>query len=142
MPQVTITYNPPLEGALSKIVYANTQVEPLDTELTIIVGAAVPLRRQTEIISAIKMLANGIRDRNLLEDQFKGLALVTAVSINSITANNRRTSSTFVGSSVVDTDIVIAMGLTATDHQHVLMLDTAIDAMSDVLLENFKDQAA
>jgi len=142
MPQVTIAYNPPLEGALSKIVYADTEVEPTAGELTVIVGAAVPLRRQTEIFNAIKFLANGIRERNLLEEQFRNLPLVTAVSIDAITANNRRTSSTFAGSTVVDTDIVIAMGLDATDHSHVLMLDTAIEAMADVLLENFKDQVA
>jgi hypothetical protein len=34
------------------------------------------------------------------------------------------------------------MGATATGKQHVVPLDTAFDTLMDVLLENFRDQAA
>lgn len=143
MPQVTIpNYNPPLEGSRSAAVYADTELAAGLTEVNIIIGALVPLRRQTEIFAAIDLLANGIRDRNLLEDQFSGAALVTAVNIDAITSTNRRTASDLITASFADTDVAISMGATATGAQHKVMLDTAIETMKKVLLETFKNQAA
>ncbi len=145
MPQVTIpNYNPPIEGSRADAVYASVTVaDPIaPTEVKIGVGANVPLRRQSEIVSAIKFLANGIRDRNLLEGPFNGADLITAVNIDNITFNNRRTASSAAAASVTDDDVFISMGLTATGYPHVLPLDTAVETMTKVLLESLKDQAA
>lgn len=145
MSQVTLpNYNPPLEGARSKLVYASVAASSpiVATEVKIGVGANIPLRRQTEIVNAIRFLAAGIRERNLLEDQFKGADLITAVNIDSITYNNRRTASSDVAASVTADDVFLSMGSTATGNDFVVMLDTAVDQMIDILLENIKDQAA
>lgn len=146
MPQVTLPeYNPPLEGARSKLVYASvTSSSPIvATEVKIGIGANVPLRRQNEIVNAFRFLLHGIRERRLLEDGgFKGADLITAVNINSITAANRRTASTDAAASVTDDDVFLSMGATATGNDFVVMLDTAVEMMLNVLLENLKDQAA
>lgn len=143
MPQVIVpNYNPPLEGSRAAITYLNTETEAGLTEVKIIIGASVPLRRQTEIFSAIDFLANGIRDRNLLDTQFLGAAMTTAVNIDNITASNRRTASDLTLVAFAPTDVAIAMGATATGSQHKVMLDTAIEMMKNVLLETFKNQAA
>lgn len=143
MPQVTVpNYNPPLEGARSKLVYEDAETEAASTEVKVVIGLGVPLRRQTEIMAAIDFLLNGIRDRNLLESQFKGSPLATAVNIDRITTADRRTASDLSLVNFAPTDIGIAMGDVATNQQHVVMLDTAIEMCKNVLLENFKNQAA
>jgi hypothetical protein len=149
MPQVTVpSYNPPIEGSRSAITYSATVViaDPTPavgaTEVAVCVGDSIPLRRQTEIVSAIKFLVNGIRDRKLLDPQFKGALLYTSVPIDRITEAARKTASDIALVDTGVTDVFIAMGATASDKQHVLPLDTAFDQMIDVLLENIKDQAA
>jgi len=135
-------YNPPLEGSLADAQWSpSVVVDPIQpAQVTIGIGSAVPLRRQTEILSAIKLLANGIRERNLLEEQFRGVSMITAVSIDNITTSNRRTASTAATANVTNSDVFISMGETATAHSHVVMLDTAFDVLTDVLLENMKNQ--
>lgn len=148
MPQVTLpNYNPPIEGKTAVLEYSSTVLinagAPVGaTAVAICVGDSIPLRRQTEIVSAIKFLANGIRNRNLLDPAFKGLLLYTSVPIDRITLNGRKTASDISLVDVGDTDVFIAMGDTATDKQHVLPLDTALETMIDVLIENLKDQVA
>lgn len=146
MPEVKFTnYNPPIEGSRADAVYAAVAVaDPIvATELKIGIGANVPLRRQTEIVSALKFLAAGLRSRNLLEDGgFKGANLITAVNIDSITFNNRRTASSAVNVSLTDTDVFISMGQVATSYPYVVPLDTAIEVLTEVLIENLKDQQA
>jgi hypothetical protein len=141
MPQVVVNYMPAREGAKSKITFANTTGEASANEVKIVVGASVSLRRQTEICAAIDMLANGIRDRKLLEAQFNGVGLATVVSIDEITSANRRTSATLTGSSFAATDVGICIGTTASI-QHRVALDTAIQNLKSRLLEELKDQAA
>lgn len=148
MPQVSIpNYNPPLEGARSRLVYSSTVqidgVTPVGAnEVAICIGDSIPLRRQSEIVSAVKFLAAGIRERNLLEAQFKGALLYTSVGIDRITNAGRKTSSTIGDVDTTGTDVFIAMGAGATDQDYVVMLETAFDQMIDILLENLKDQAA
>lgn len=149
MPQVTLpNYNPPIEGARSAFVYSPTAL--IDgalavvgaTEVAIVVEDTLTLRRQNEIVSALRFLQNGIRDRNLLDDQFKGFALYTTVPLDRITSSARLTASDNTAVGFGTGVLAIAMGATATDKQHVGPLDTAIDQMIDILLENIKDQAA
>ena len=141
MPQAFVSYVPPREGAKSKITYQNAANDAADNDVKIVLGASVPLRRQTEIFAAIDMLANGIRDRNLFEGQFLNTKLVTAVNINRITAANRRTASDLALVNFAATDIGIAVGVNAAI-QHRVMFDTAIANLKQRLLEEFKNQSA
>ena len=143
MPQVTVpAYNPPLEGARAAIVYEATETEAGPTEVKVVIGTGVPLRRQTEIFNAIDFLKNGIRERNLLDSQFRGFPLATAVNIDNITTANRRTASDLALVGFGPTDIGIAMGDTATNYPQVVMLETAIEMLKNILVENIKDQVA
>ena len=141
MPQAFVSYVPYLEGNKVEITYQNTATDALPSDVKIVLGASVPLRRQTEIFAAIDMLANGIRDRKLFEGQFLNTKLVTAVNINSITANNRRTAADLALVNFAATDIAIAVGENA-GIQHRVMFDTAIANLKQRLLEEFKNQSA
>lgn len=50
--------------------------------------------QQLDIITAWKMLYNGIRDRSLIPGQFKGFDIYSAVDVGNATENNRKTTST------------------------------------------------
>ena len=141
MPQVTVVYSPPMEGSRADAVYSNTVADPADTAISIMVGSAVPLRRQTEIISAINFLMSGFRDRNLLDGSFAGASCVSTVNINAISASNRRTSSTLAGNTAATTDVSIGIGATA-NNGYTTMVETAFEVLKKVLLENIKDQVA
>ena len=141
MPQVTVVYSPTMEGSRADAVYSDTEADPAGDAISIIVGSAVPLRRQTEIISAINFLESGWRDRNLLDGSFAGAACVSSVNINAITPTNRRTSSTLAGNTATTTDVSIGIGVTA-NNGYTTMVETAFEVLKKVLLENIKDQVA
>ena len=141
MPQVTVVFSPTHEGSRADAVYSNTVADPAGTAVSIMVGSAVPLRRQTEIMSAINFLQSGWRDRNLLDGSFAGVACVATVNINAITANNRRTSSTLAGNTAATTDVSIGIGVTA-NNGYTTMVETAFEVLKKVLLENIKNGSA
>jgi hypothetical protein len=144
MPQAIIpAYNPPIEGSRSAATYADTEVDAGADDITLIVDDAVSLRRQTEIFNGLKLLVNYVRDNRLLEDGgFSGSAMTLAVNIDAATYPKVRTGADLLAVSFAAGDLALAMGATATGKQHVMPLDTAFDTLMDVLLENFKDQAA
>ena len=97
-------------------------------------------------MSAFAFLESGFRDRNLLDRPigdggFKDASCVSSVNINSITANNRRTSGTLAGNTATTSDISIGIGVTA-NLGYTTMVETGFEVLKKVLLENIKDQVA
>ena len=122
--QFTLAFNPAGNEVKKDVVISTPLVDPGDNEIWVGFGTDVATYRGTEIVNAMKFLMSGIRDRNLLDAQFKDSALVTACSIDGITANNRRTSSDLATSVVADADVVIAMGTFVTATPYKVMHET------------------
>ena len=99
-------------------------------------GPLVEPHRQLEMINGWEWLWAGVRDRNLLDDQFHGAILLTGAPINSITTANRKTSS--ITDDFNDDDIFLAIGVDVTLHQKgaTQMLDSAFRMLREYAKEN------
>ena len=106
--QFTMVMLPDRQG--SKITVSEQAIValPAADEIILARGDLVHPARQLEIMNGWKWLWHGVRDRNLLDVQFLGAILVTSVSIESITEEDRRTSSNL--DTTLDTDITLMMG--------------------------------
>lgn len=133
--QFNVTVLPQREGIALNVTQSADAPVGVD-DICIRTGTLNGTTRQNEVLSAVEWLADGVRDRNLLDDQFKGAALYTWVDIDRITANGRQTDST--GPLADTADIVLAMGLNVTDTGQLLYIDTAIDVLIDVAMEWYK----
>jgi len=126
--QFTLDYAPSLGGEGKKDVVISTPLaDPTANQIWVGFGTTVATRRGTEIVSAMKFLIAGIRDRNL--SGFGGAALVSAVNIDIITLANRRTSSSLAVSTVADPDVVIAFGEGITALGYTVMHETDFEQL-------------
>ena len=130
----------PADGTIKKDVVISTPlVDPTSNEIWVGIGADVPTRRGTEILSAIALLASGVRDRNLIEygsPDFAASTMVTAVSIDNITTTNRRTAADLATAVAAADDVVLAMGDAVTDIAgYKVVHEAAIEQLSRAVQE-------
>jgi len=126
--QFTLDYSPtPGGGGKKDVVISTPLADPAPTEIWVGFGTAVATRRGSEIVNAMAFLMSGIRDRNLIDrpsPDFLHATMVTAVDIDRITTNGRRTAGDLATAVVTDTDVVIAMGLDVTEFGYKVMHET------------------
>lgn len=93
--------------------------------------------RQVEIVTGWQFLYNGIRDRNLIDVQFKGAQLYSATNINKKGENDRRTAS--VLTSFTAEDIVVGIGSTVTGGVGgaIVSLQSAFEKLAEAAKEQF-----
>ena len=113
--------------------YVAVGAETAGSQISLYIGDAVPEYRQSEIKNAWKWLYEGIKSRNLLDDQFKGSLLYTAADINAITINNRRTSTELTP--YTDTDVIIGIGANVTALGDTNILEAAIQQLIEFAAE-------
>jgi hypothetical protein len=113
----------------ASIVINETIVAVAAPNISLYAGANVPNYRQLEIITGWERLWEGVRDRNLLDVQFKGNILYTGYNINSRTENNRRTTS--LVTAFTDDDIILGIGASVSNNFSgaVLHLEVSIDSL-------------
>ena len=109
---------------------------PIATQIVVGYGAAVEPHRQLEIINGWKWLWEGVRDRNLLDAQFKGAILISGAPINSLTALNRKTSSTTLDFGADDVFIALGVGVTAHRFGATQILDSGFQMLREFAKEN------
>jgi hypothetical protein len=131
--------------ALLSRVYASELVEDSidligDDQVAIYISDDVNLGRQVEILNGLEWLYNGAQDRALFDVGFKGFPLYSAVSIDSISAENRRTGSDL--SFLAITDIAIGVGANVTNFGGVEMIREAIYYLTQYARENLFVQPA
>jgi len=128
----------PDNRGITDIVVTETPIEVPDDRVAIYALANVGLYRNLEIVSGWGFLWNGVRDRNLLDDQFSGSKLYSGTNINKKGENDRRTAS--VIASFDADDIVIALGATVTGSIKgaVIPLQSAFETLTDAALEWLK----
>ena len=104
--------------------------------MAIYAGADVGLYRQLEMVTGWNFLWNGIRDRSLMDVQFKGSVLYTGTDIDKKGEFDRRTES--VVASFTDNDIIVGIGPGATEEfaGAVLPLDSALEQLIQVARES------
>ena len=128
--QFTLILTPGRDNVKKDVVISTPLADPTDNEIWVGFGSAVLTRRGTEITGGLQKLVDSIRDRKLIEDGgFKGLALVVAVNLDVATVNDRRTSSSLIGSTVADDDIVVAMGVNVTDLTYRVFHETSFEQL-------------
>ena len=105
----TITMQPNGQGFKPEITPSDAALAPPAADSMLVAYAdGVEPHRTLEIINGWKWLWHGVRDRNLLDEQFVGSLLVTGAPVNSLVEANRKTSSD-VGDFVAG-DVLIAIG--------------------------------
>ena len=129
--QFTLTYAPALGGEEKEdVVISTPRVNPGVGEIAVGFGDDVATRRGNEIVEGLRWLISGIRDNKLIDGGgFRGEALVTAASIDSLTESNRRTSDTLAGSAVLEEDLVVSMGATTTSLGYKVMHETDFEQL-------------
>jgi hypothetical protein len=112
--QWVATYTPALDSTKMDMAYVGTGAEVTANQVALYLGDTVPTYRQLEIIDGWRWLFQGIKERNLLDDgAFVGALLYTGSNINELmTAENRRTSSTFAD--FLTEDVFIGLGTAVT----------------------------
>ena len=109
-------------------------------EISIYIGDSVSEYRQNEIVNGWKWLVDGIRERSLLvAPPFRGAALITGASIDSLTEQNRRTSSD-VGDFNAD-DVMVGIGANVTALGDTMVIDNAFRLLSQFAVETTLDLA-
>lgn len=88
-------------------------------------------QRQLEIDNGWRWLWNGVRDRNLLDIQFNGALLYTAVPLDNIVAAGRKTSSQFLDVEAGDIGLGISAETTALFRGAVTPLEVAFQQLRD-----------
>ena len=99
-------------------------------------GPLVEPHRQLEMINGWKWLWAGVRDRNLLDDQFHGAILLTGAPINSLVDASRKTSS--ITDDFNDDDIFLAIGVDITSDRFgaTQILDSGFQMLREYAKEN------
>lgn len=122
------------DGDKPTMSYAETGAAVGADQISLYIGDDVPVRRQNEIFNGWKWLFDGVKSRNLLDDQFNGAILYTASDVDIMTINDRRTSTELTP--YTDTDVIIAIGSNITALNDTVTLDTAFKELRDFALEN------
>jgi hypothetical protein len=117
------------------IVVSDTIIPVPNGRIAIYAGSTVESHRFMEMQNGWSMLWRGVRDRNLLNAQFKGSVLYSGVDVNSCTENNRRTAS--VVTSFTNNDVIIGIAPDVSNNFSgaVLQLDVAFEKLRDVAKE-------
>ena len=123
------------DHSIKNIGFTETLREVAANEVAIYFGASVSPHRQVEIMGAWAMLWNGIRDRNLLDNQFFGAVVYSGVSIDSITEANRRTESSVASFNADDVMIGIDDTVTAALRGATVMYESAFESLRDNALQ-------
>lgn len=82
-----VTQPPVFVGAADPVPLSANQIA-IYTHLS-----ASDVHRKMEIVNAWKMLYRGVRDRALLANDWNGVRIYSAVDVDSVTENNRKTAS-------------------------------------------------
>ena len=115
--------------------YLASGVEPAADEIAVYIGDNVPTRIQQAVtFNAWRWLWNGVKNRNLLDDQFKGAQLVTGSHFEFLSEQDRRTASNIAFFS--EDDIMIGMGADVTDLGDKVYIEAAFAQLRDFALEN------
>jgi len=114
--------------------YVETGTEVGANEISVYIGNNVSEARQVEFVAAWRWLYNGVRERNLLDAQFKGFILYTGASIDSLTTTDRRTESTIA--SFTDDDVVLGIGSAVTGLGERVDIAEAFKALGNFALES------
>jgi len=131
--QFYMTLLPSYDGNKLNCVATDIPLETPPDDISLYIGDDVPLYRQSEIKNAWKWLYEGVKSRNLLDDQFKGSLLYTAVDINAITINNRRTSTELTP--YTDSDVIIGIGANVTALGDTNILEAAFQQLIEFAAE-------
>ena len=128
----------PDNRGITDITVTETPIEVPVDRVAIYALANVGLYRNLEMVSGWGFLWNGVRDRNLLDDQFSGAILYSGTNINKKGENDRRTSSLIA--SFDPEDIVIGLGSTVTGSIKgaVVPLASAFERLIDTAMEWLK----
>lgn len=113
--------------------YVPTGVAVAADSISLYIGDTVSPARQVEIVDGWKWLYQGVRDRNLLDAQFKGAVLYTASDINKMTTADRRTSSDLV--TYTDNDVILAIGAGVTALGEHVAIEEAFRILRHFALE-------
>lgn len=110
--------------------------EPIADQIVIGYAVGVEPYRQLEIINGWKWLWAGVRDRNLLDVQFHGAALISGAPINSLVIANRKTSSNVLDFG--EGDVFIALGVDVTTDRvgATQLLDSGFRMLREFAKEN------
>ena len=111
------------------VTIAADMLDPTDDQIFVGWGTTVATRRGNEIINALERLLDGVRDRNLLNADYQGAALVSAINIDILQISDRRTSSSVAASTVADPDIVLGMGANVTALGHTNIIDNVCEQL-------------
>jgi hypothetical protein len=105
-----------------------------DNGIAVYQGATVADYRQVDIINAWRMLWNGIRDRDIMQ-QFAGV-VYSGVDVEHIDKNSRITSATF--GDFGDNDIFIGIGqlVVAEFFDYTVIIETVFQQLRDTALED------
>jgi len=137
--QFSLIYSPdPGKEVKKDVTITATLLDPLANQIYVGFGTTVPTRRGTEILSAIRFLSSGIRDRNLIDrpsPDFLNASMVTMCDIDSQTIGNRRTSGDLATAVVTDNDVVIGMAQGVTEFGYKVMHETYIEQLMRAVQE-------
>ena len=125
------------DNSIKNIGITTTIREVAANEVAVYFGSAVSVHRQVEILGAWEMLWNGVRDRNLLDNQFFGNTLYSGVSIDSITEANRRTASSVASFNADDVMIGIDDTVSAALRGATVMYESAFEVLREKALEDY-----
>jgi hypothetical protein len=131
--QYSMKFMPDESGDKNNIVYAAVNAEVTDDDINIYLGDDVDLGRMVEYSDGWTWLVNGVRERNLLDDQFKGSALYSQAPINRLTTPGRTTSSDFADITV--DSVGIGIGVNVSTAGMTAMLTAAFQQLRDHALE-------
>lgn len=134
--QYTLTMLPGMQGWKPEIVAADVVSPPGPGEIKIAYGATVQPHRQLEIINGWAWLWSGVRDRGLLNEQFVGAVLFTGAPIDSLTAENRKTSSTIGDFDPDEVFLGIGIGIASDTNGATQMLDSGFRMLREFAKEN------
>ena len=109
---------------------------PIADQIVVGYGVAVEPHRQLEIINGWEWLWAGVRDRNLLDDQFHGAILITGSPINSLVEASRKTSSSTLDFGADDVFIALGVGVTSHRFGATQILDSGFRMLREYAKEN------
>ena len=113
---------------------SNVLSNPASNEVKIHIADGVDIFRRVEILEGWRWLWNGIRDRALLDVQFKDARITSAVPVNDISIEARKTASD--PTVIVDPgDIIISIGADVTNDGATQKLESVFQSLRNFAKE-------
>lgn len=116
------------------IVASATLTVPAANEVKLHIADGVDVHRRVEILEGWKWLYSGVRDRALLDVQFKDQPLATGVPVDDISIPARKTASD-PALVAADGDILLSLGLGVTNEGATRKVESAVDSLRDFAKE-------